>query len=245
VSVVSAAEPRSGRPALLAGTEQPVAALRFFGRSEELEALDCLLRGAVGGRSGALVVRGEAGIGKSALLGYAARSAPGFGVSHLCGVEAEKELGFAALQQLCGPAEGLIADLPGPQADALEVAFGLRRGPAADPFLVGLAVLSLLSALAEEQPVLWVVDDAQWLDQASAQVLGFVARRLQVDPVVLLFGERAGAVLPALTGLPALDVAGLSDGDAGAAGGKPAGSAGRAGRRADSRRSARQPPRAA
>jgi len=94
------------------------------------------------------------------------------------------------------------------------VAFGLRRGAAADPFLVGLAVLSLLSALAEERPVLWIVDDAQWLDQASAQVLGFVARRLQDDPVALLFAERAGAVLPALAGLPALEVAGLSDGDA-------------------------------
>jgi DNA-binding CsgD family transcriptional regulator len=201
-------------PALLAGPEQPVAALRFLGRGEELEAVDCLLRDALEGRSGALVVRGEAGIGKSALLGCAARSAVGFRVARLCGVEAEEELGFAALQQLCGPAVGRIADLPGPQADALEVAFGLRRGAAADPFLVGLAVLSLLSALAEEQPVLWIVDDAQWLDQTSAQVLGFVARRLQVDPVALLFAERAGAVVPALTGLPALEVAGLSDGDA-------------------------------
>jgi DNA-binding CsgD family transcriptional regulator len=218
MSVVSAAAKtrpdRPGRPALLVAPEQPVAALRFLGRDVELEALDCLLRGALGCRSGALVVRGEAGIGKSALLGYAARTAAGFRVAHVCGVEAEKELSFAALQQLCGPAEGRIADLPGPQADALEVAFGLRRGPAADPFLVGLAVLSLLSALAEERPVLWIVDDAQWLDQASAQVLGFVARRLQADPVVLLFGERAGAAGPALAGLPALDVAGLSDGDA-------------------------------
>jgi DNA-binding CsgD family transcriptional regulator len=218
MSVVSAAVTprfgRPGRPALQVVPEQPVAALRFFGREEELEALDCLLRGAVGGRSGALVVRGEAGIGKSALLGYAERAAAGFRVARLCGVEAEKELGFAALQQLCGPAVGRIADLPGPQAEALEVAFGLRGGPAADPFLVGLAVLSLLSALAEEQPVLWIVDDVQWLDQASAQVLGFVARRLQVDPVVLLFGERSGAVLAGLTGLPGLDVAGLGDGDA-------------------------------
>jgi DNA-binding CsgD family transcriptional regulator len=218
MSVASvAAQPRSGRPgrpALLVVPEQPVAAPRFLGRGTELEALDCLLRNALGGRSGGLVVRGEAGIGKSSLLGYAARSAAGFRVAHLCGVEAEKELSFAALQQLCGPAEGRIAQLPGPQADALEVAFGLRRGPAADPFLVGLAVLSLLSALAEEEPVLWIVDDAQWLDQASAQVLGFVARRLQVDPVALLFAERTGAAGLALAGLPALEVTGLSDGDA-------------------------------
>ncbi|MGD0702832.1 MAG: AAA family ATPase [Trebonia sp.] len=216
-AVSAAAKTRSGRPRrpdLLVAPEQPVAALRIFGRGAELEALDRLLRSALRGCSGALVVRGEAGIGKSALLGYAARSAAVFRVAHLCGVEAEKELSFAAVQQLCGPAEGRIADLPGPQADALEVAFGLRRGPAADPFLVGLAVLGLLSALAEKQPVLWIVDDAQWLDQASAQVLGFVARRLQVDPVVVLFGERAGAELSALAGLPALEVGGLSDDDA-------------------------------
>jgi len=199
---------------LLVVPEQSVAAPRFLGRGKEREALDCLLRSALGGRSGALVVRGEAGIGKSTLLSYTARTAAGFRVAHLCGVEAEKELSFAALQQLCGPAAGRIAGLPGPQADALEVAFGLRRGPAAAPFLVGLAVLSLLSALAEEQPVLWIVDDAQWLDQASAQVLGFAARRLQVDPVALLFAERTGAAGPALSGLPALEVTELSDGDA-------------------------------
>jgi hypothetical protein len=210
-----AAAAASGRPRqLLVAPELPVAAPRLLGRSEELELLDRLLRDAVGGCSGALVVRGEAGIGKSALLDYAARSAAGFLVANLCGVEAEKELSYAALQQLCGPAEDRIASLPGPQADALEVAFGLRRGPAADPFLVGLAALNLVSALAEEQPVLWIVDDAQWLDWASAAVLGFVARRLQVDRVVLLFGERSGAALPALAGLAALEVTGLSDGDA-------------------------------
>jgi AAA ATPase domain len=218
VSVISAAaKRRSGRPdwpAPPVAPEQPIAAPAFLGRGEELEALDCLLRNALGGRSGSLVVRGEAGIGKSALLSYAARTAAAFRVAHWCGAEAEKELSFAALQQLCGPAEDRIAGLPGPQADALEVAFGLRRGPAADPFLVGLAVLSLLSALAEEQPVLWIVDDAQWLDRASAQVLGFAARRLQVDPVALLFAERTGAARPALVGLPGLEVAGLSDGDA-------------------------------
>jgi DNA-binding CsgD family transcriptional regulator len=197
-----------------AAPAQPAPAVRLLGRGNEREALDGVLRGAREGRSGTLVARGEPGIGKSALLGYAARSAAGFQVARWCGVEAERELSFAALQQLCGPAEGRIADLPGPQADALDVAFGLRRGTAPDRFLVGLAVLTLLSALAEEQPVLWIVDDAQWLDQASAQVLGFVARRLQVDPVALLFGARAGVGLPALAGLPALEVGGLSDGDA-------------------------------
>jgi DNA-binding CsgD family transcriptional regulator len=218
VSVISvAAKRRSGRPEWSAppvAPEQPIAALAFLGRGEERAALDCLLRSALEGRSGALVVRGEAGIGKSALLSYTARTAAAFRVAHWCGAEAEKELSFAALQQLCGPAEDQIAGLPGPQADALEVAFGLRRGPAPDPFLIGLAVLSLLSALAEEQPVLWIVDDVQWLDRASAQVLGFAARRLQVDPVALLFAERTGAARPALVGLPGLEVAGLSDGDA-------------------------------
>ena len=188
--------------------------MRFLGRGDERVALGGLLSGARQGRSGALVIRGEPGIGKSAVLDYAARSAAGFQVAQACGVEAERELSFAGLQLLCGPAADRIRDLPAPQADALEVALGLRRGEPPDRFMVGLAVLSLLSALAEEQPVLWVIDDAQWLDQASTQVLGFVARRLQVDPVVLVFGVRAGEDLPDLTGIATLDVRGLDDGDA-------------------------------
>ena len=218
MSVVTPTEktyPGSQPPsALRIAPRQPVAAGRLLGRGDERFALDGLLSSARAGRSGALIIRGEPGIGKSALLGYAAQSAAGFGVARSCGVEAERELSFAGLQLLCGPAEGRIPGLPGPQADALQVAFGLRRGASPDRFLVGLAVLSLLSVLAEEQPVLWIVDDAQWLDQASAQVLGFVARRLQVDPVALLFGMRTGEDLPALTGLTALDVRGLSEADA-------------------------------
>lgn len=157
------APPGNGRfpPTLRVAPEQQVPTLRLLGRGDEREALDCLLRSAREGRSGALVVRGEPGISKSALLGCAAGSAAGFGVARSCGVEAEKELSFAALQHLCGPVRGRIAGLPGPQAQALEVAFRLSSGVSPDRFLVGLAVLSLLSVLAVEQPMLWVVDDVQ------------------------------------------------------------------------------------
>ena len=142
------------------------------------------------GRGGALVVRGEAGVGKSALLEYVAGAAAGMRVVRAVGVESEMELAFAGLHQLCAPLLGRLEDLPGPQRDALGVAFGLRAGGAPDRFLVALAVLTLLSEAAEDRPLLCVVDDAQWLERASAQVLAFAARRLLAEPVGLVFAAR-------------------------------------------------------
>jgi hypothetical protein len=159
-----------------------------------------------------LVVCGEAGVGKTALLESAIRSAAGFRVLRAVGVESEMELAFAALQQLCAPLIDLLDRLPGPQQAALGVAFGLRAGDAPDRFLVGLAVLSLFAEAAEEQPLLCVVDDAQWLDRASAQALVFVARRLLAESVALMFMTREPS--EELEGLPKLVVEGLRDRDA-------------------------------
>jgi hypothetical protein len=160
----------------------------------------------------ALVLRGEPGIGKTALLEYAIESASGFRIARAAGVESEMELAFAALHQLCAPALDRLERLPGPQRDALGVAFGLRAGEAPDRFLVGLAVLSLLSEVAGERPLLCVVDDAQWLDRASAQALAFAARRLLAEPVALIFAAREPG--EELTGLPERLVQGLEDTDA-------------------------------
>jgi DNA-binding CsgD family transcriptional regulator len=191
--------PRSGRPKQLAG------------RGSQGARLDQLLADARAGQSGVLVLRGEPGIGKTALLGYAAESASGFQVARAAGVESEMELPFAGLHQLCGPMLGGLGRLPSPQRDALGTAFGLNAGAQPDRFLVGLAVLSLLSDTAEERPLLCLIDDAQWLDRSSAQVLAFVARRLHAESVVLLFAEREPGELDQLTGLPDLPLAGLPD----------------------------------
>jgi len=161
------------------------------------------------GRSRVLVIGGEPGIGKTALLGYAADMAQDFQVAQAEGVESEMELPFAALHQLCGRMLGRLDRLPAPQRDALSVAFGLRSGSAPDRFLVGLAVLGLLSDVAANRPLLCLVDDAQWLDHASAQALAFVARRLDAESVALLFGTRDAAGDGGLAGLPALAVEGL------------------------------------
>jgi DNA-binding CsgD family transcriptional regulator len=159
-----------------------------------------------------LVVCGEPGIGKTALLESVIRSASGFRVVRSVGVESEMELAFAALQQLCAPLLDRLDRLPVPQRNALGVAFGLRAGDAPDRFLVGLAVLSLLAEVAEERPVLCVVDDAQWLDRASAQALVFVARRLLAESVALVFVTREPG--DELEGLPKLPLDGLGSGDA-------------------------------
>src|SRR6202012_2132409 len=145
-------------------------------RLPERAALSQLLDAARAGRSGVLVLRGEPGIGKTALLDWAVGSAAGLRVVRGAGVESEMELAFAALHQLCAPMLDKLAGLPDPQRAALGVAFGLETGAALDRFLVGLAALSLLSEAAEQQPLLCVIDDAQWLDRASAVVLAFVAR---------------------------------------------------------------------
>jgi DNA-binding CsgD family transcriptional regulator len=181
-------------------------------RLPERAALGDLLAAARARRSGALVMRGEPGIGKTALLEYAIESATGLRVARVAGVESEMELAFAALQQLCAPMLDKLEGLPDPQREALGVAFGLNTGEAPDRFLVGLAALSLLSEAAEQQPLLCVIDDAQWLDRASAQALGFVARRLLAEPVALLFATREPG--EEFRGLPELPVEGLREDDA-------------------------------
>jgi DNA-binding CsgD family transcriptional regulator len=191
-------------------TEGPAEVLHD--RRSEREALGRLLEAVRGGQSRVLVVSGEAGVGKTALLESAIESASGFRVVRAVGVESEMELAFAALQQLCAPMLDRLDRLPAPQQDALSVAFGLSAGSAPDRFLVGLAVLSLLAEVAEEQPLLCVVDDAQWLDRVSAQALVFVARRLLAESVALVFSTRDPG--DELEGLPRLAVEGLRDSDA-------------------------------
>jgi DNA-binding CsgD family transcriptional regulator/tetratricopeptide (TPR) repeat protein len=184
----------------------------FLGRRAECEVLDGMLAAARNQHSATLVIRGEAGLGKSALLDYAVRSASDLKLVRTSGVESESELAFAALHQLCRPMLDLLDRLPGPQRGALMVAFGLEDGPAPDRLLVALAALGLLAETAEEQPLLCVVDDAHWLDDASAQVLGFVGRRLLAEPVALIFAARASVSGPDhLAGLPELSLRGLDD----------------------------------
>jgi DNA-binding CsgD family transcriptional regulator/tetratricopeptide (TPR) repeat protein len=181
-------------------------------RRGECEVFDRLLEAVRAGRSGALVVHGEPGVGKTALLEYAIGSASDLRVLRAVGVESEMELAFAALQQLCAPMLDRLGRLPGPQHAALATAFGLSEGVAPDRFLVGLAVLSLLSEVAEERPLLCVVDDAQWLDRASAQALAFVARRLLAESVAMVFATREPT--EEFRGLPELVVHGLRHDDA-------------------------------
>jgi DNA-binding CsgD family transcriptional regulator len=183
-------------------------------RIRECAALDQLIEAARAGTSSVLVVRGEPGIGKSALLEYALETGSGYRVARAAGVESEMELAFAGLHQLCAPLMVGLERLPLPQRDALKIAFGLISGVPPERFLVGLAVLSLLSDRARQRPLLCLVDDAQWLDHASAQALAFAARRLEADPVVLLFGRRESDGPDALAGLPDLRLAGLADSDA-------------------------------
>lgn len=183
----------------------------LWGRGQECALLGELIADARAGRSRVLVVRGEPGIGKTALLENAADTAADFQVARAEGVELEMEMPFAALHQLCGRIPDLLDRLPVPQRDALRVAFGLQAGSAPNRFLVGLAVLGLLSEVAAAQPLLALVDDAQWLDQASAQVLTFVARRLDADSVGLLFGTRETTGEGRLAGLPEVVLNGLSD----------------------------------
>src|SRR6266542_4277701 len=164
---------------------------RLLGRQRERAVLERLLDTARGGHGAVLVVHGDPGVGKTALLGYAVEAGEGFRVLRTAGVEGEMELDYAALQQLCSPILEFLERLPGPQRDALGVAFGLSGGPTPSPFLVGLAVLGLLSEAAEPQPLLCVVDDGQWLDGASARALAFVARRLLAERIALAFATRA------------------------------------------------------
>jgi DNA-binding CsgD family transcriptional regulator len=184
------------------------------GRQGEQARLDRLLAGIHAGESQVLVVRGEAGVGKTALLDHLAERATGCRIARAAGVESEMELPFAGLHQLCAPMLSGLGHLPEPQRDALGTAFGLAAGPAPDRFLVGLALLGLLSDASGRRPLVCVIDDAQWLDRASAQVLAFAARRLLAEPVAVVFAVREPNADRELAGLPELAVRGLSDGDA-------------------------------
>jgi DNA-binding CsgD family transcriptional regulator len=186
----------------------------LLGRRSECAALDELVASVRAGASRALVLRGEAGVGKSALLEYLVRRASGGAVARAAGVESEMELAFAGLHQLCAPFVDRLDRLPGPQRDALGTAFGLRDGEAPDRFLVGLAVLSLLSDVAEDRPLICVLDDAQWLDAASAQALTFVSRRLGAESVGLVFAVRESNGERRFEGMAELIVGGLDDHDA-------------------------------
>jgi DNA-binding CsgD family transcriptional regulator len=183
-------------------------------RVTECGELERLVAHARTGRSGVLVLRGEAGVGKSALLEHLSSAAAGCRIARAAGVESEMELAFAGLHALCAPILDRLERLPGPQRDALGTAFGLSAGPPPDRFMVGLAVLSLLADAAEEEPLLCIVDDAQWLDRVSAQMLAFAARRLLAERVALVFGLRETGEAHVLDGLPSLAIEGLPAGDA-------------------------------
>src|SRR6202049_458906 len=192
-------------PVLLAGGQ-------LLGREREREVLGRLLKAGRGGEGGVLVVHGEPGVGKTALLEWTVEEGRQLRVLRTVGVEGEMELPFSALQQLCSPILDRSERLPDPQRDALSVAFGLSAGQAPNPFLVGLAALGLLSEASEERPLLCVVDDAQWLDRASARALAFVARRLLAEKIAFVFAARE--LGDALAGLPELRVEPLGHRDA-------------------------------
>jgi DNA-binding CsgD family transcriptional regulator len=189
-------------------------ASQLYGRRAECRALDRLVADVRAGQGRALILRGEAGAGKSVLLDYLAGQASRSGcrVARVVGAESEMELAFAGLHQLCLPWLNRVERLPVPHRDALRIAFGLAAGPPPDRFFVGLAVLSLLAGAPGNQPLICLVDDEQWLDQASAQALGFAARRLPADPIGLVLAARDPS--PELAGLPELHVGGLRDDDA-------------------------------
>src|SRR5215813_11121221 len=204
---------RDARP-MTANPRRRGRATGLVDRLTERGALGRLVEAVRAGHSRALVVRGDPGVGKTVLLDDLSGQASGSGcrVARAAGVQSEMELAFAVLHQLCAPLLGRAGRLPVPQRDALRTAFGVAAGPPPDLFFVGLAVLSLLSEVAGERPLVCVIDDAQWLDQASAQALGFAARRLAADPVALVFAARdPGAQL---ADLPELEVTGLGDSDA-------------------------------
>jgi DNA-binding CsgD family transcriptional regulator len=196
------------------GTSELRTSSALLGRGRECETLSSLVAAAKAGRSQVLVLRGEVGIGKTALLEFVLDRATGCRVGTAAGVESEMELAYAGVHQLCSPYLERLDQLPAPQRDALGTAFGLRSGNPPDRFLVGLAVLTLLSSVAEELPLVCVVDDAQWLDHASTQTMEFVGRRLRAEPVAMVFAIRESDEEPALAGLPELGVRGLSRRDA-------------------------------
>jgi DNA-binding CsgD family transcriptional regulator len=187
---------------------------RLLGRRSECEALDRVRADALAGQSGVIIVRGEAGVGKSALLRYLSERVAGWHVATAVGVESEMELAYSGLHQLCVPMLDYLDRLPVPQQEALATVFGQSSGPPPDRFLVGLAALTLFADVAEKQPLLCVVDDAQWLDRASAQILGFVGRRLLAERVAFVCAARTGIGDDVFAGLPELVIHGLGDSDA-------------------------------
>ncbi|MES4830538.1 ATP-binding protein, partial [Streptomyces anthocyanicus] len=187
---------------------------RLRGRRREYDVLDGLVSEVEAGRSAVLVLRGDAGIGKSTLLDHLAARVTAHRVARGAGAESEMELPFAGLHQLCAPFLGHTGSLPPPQAEALATAFGVSTGPPPDRFLVGLAVLGLLTDVAARRPLFCLVDDAQWLDRVSAQTLAFVARRMLAEPLALIFATREQRGRDDLAGLPELTLHGLDDTDA-------------------------------
>src|SRR3954452_848341 len=189
----------------------PIRGLGFLGRTSECQRLDGMLAHARDGHSAVLVIRGEPGIGKTALLRYAARQASGLRIAQVDGVQAELELPFAAIHRLCAPMFDEREVLAEPQQHALRVALGMSSGGVPDKFLVAVAVLNVLAMSAEKRPLLCLMDDAQWLDAASVQALGFVARRLLAEPAAMMFSLREPATPRALDGLPELSLEGLDE----------------------------------
>src|SRR6516165_7078412 len=192
------------------GSAGPGTQTNLLGRASECALLDGLMGDVRRGKARALVLRGEAGIGKTALLKYLVAAASDLTVVRAVGVESEMELAYASLHQVCAPLLDQLGRLPAPQRKALEIVSGLSAGAAPDRFLVGLGVLSLLSEVSEERPLLCVIDDAQWLDEASALTLAFVARRLLAEPVGVVFAERERG--EELQYLSELEVRGVSNG---------------------------------
>lgn len=186
----------------------------LLGRRRERAALDRLVADVIGGESRVLVLRGSAGVGKSALLDHLAEQVAGWRLASAVGVESEMELAYSGLHQLCAPLLHHVEQLPVPQRDALATVFGLSSGPAPDRFLVALAALSLVAEAADQQPLACIVDDAQWLDRASAQILAFVGRRLFAERVALVCAARTGSGDDVLAGMPVLPVRGLTEADA-------------------------------
>ncbi len=195
-------------------SQDPRPPQRLLGRGSECEVVDRLVADALAGLSRVVILRGEAGVGKSALLGYLSDQIAEWRVARAVGVESEMELAYAGLHQLCAPMLDHLDRLPAPQRDALATVFGRSAAPAPDRFLVGLATLTLFAEVAEQQPLACVVDDAQWLDHASAQILGFVARRLLAEQIAVVCAARTGVGDDVLAGLPELPVRGLGDSDA-------------------------------
>jgi DNA-binding CsgD family transcriptional regulator len=206
MSVDEQVEPRRAR--------QPGPEFALLGRQAERAAIDRILDAVRGGLSGTLVLRGEPGVGKTTLLRYAIDAAPDLRVSSIAGVESEISMEFGGLHQLLLPFLPLLDDLPPPQAAALRVAFGQQTGPPPEPFLVGLAALTLLSLVAADRPLLCTIDDAHWLDPESAQALGFAARRLYADRVGVIAASNELVAPLTAEGLPAITLSGLSDAEA-------------------------------